>query len=130
MTGDSISIRGIRAHGRHGALPGERDRPQPFDIDIDIELDLTAARKSDALEDTLDYAALHARVVHIVSERSFRLLERLADEILNDVMTDRRIARADVTIAKPGILDGATPSVRVTAVRRGLLRGLHGQEEP
>jgi dihydroneopterin aldolase len=110
---DSIAIRGIRAYGRHGANPGERDQPQPFDIEVELELDLSRARSSDALADTVDYDALHARVVAIVEERSFALLERLGEEILREVKTDGRVCAARVSIAKPGILRGATPVMTV-----------------
>ena len=115
---DTIALRGIRAYGKHGALPGERDREQPFDVDLELEIDLSAARASDALKDTVDYAGAYERVVTIVRERSYALLERLGDEIANDLLRDARIASARVTIGKPGLLDGATPSVTVTA-RRG-----------
>ncbi len=112
---DSIAIRGIRAYGKHGALPGERDHMQAFDIDVELDLDLTRARASDALGDTLDYALVHQRVVRLVAERSYVLLERLGDEILRALLSDERVAAASVTIAKPRLLAGATPSVRLHA---------------
>ena len=117
MSADRIAIRGIRAFGRHGALAGERERVQPFDIDVELEIDASAARRSDSLEDTIDYAEVHTRIVRVARERSYQLLERLGDDMLSELMQDRRITGAAVTIAKPAILDGATPSVRVTAKR-------------
>ena len=108
---DTIEIRGIRVHGRHGAYPGEKDAPQPFDIAIVVHADLRAAAASDRLADTLDYAELHRRAVRIVAARSFDLVERLADEILRVLFEDARIVAAEVSIAKPGRLDGATASV-------------------
>ncbi len=111
MTPDSIALRAIRAYGRHGANPGERDHVQPFEIEIEIEIDLGAARASDALGDTVDYAALHATVVRLVCERSYALLERLGDDILRELMRDERVRAARLTIGKPGLLAGATPSV-------------------
>lgn len=108
---DVITLSGIRAYGRHGANPGERDREQPFDLEIRAELDLGAASRSDDLGDTLDYAELHARVVTIVQSTSFLLLERLAREVLDAVFRDARVARARVRIAKPQLLEGATPEV-------------------
>ena len=115
---DVIQIRDIRAFGRHGALPGEREHVQPFDLDVELEVDVAAARSSDDLKQTLDYAALHARIVRLVGERSFHLLEKLGDEILADLMRDERILGASVTIAKPKLLDGATPAVRLQSRRR------------
>lgn len=114
---DLIEIRGIRVQGRHGANPGERERPQPFDVDVRIEADLRAAASSDNLTDTIDYAALYAMVAQLVGSRSYTLLERLAGEILSAILTDPRVARASVSIAKPALLDGATPRVTIERER-------------
>ncbi len=114
---DRIALRGIRAYGRHGANPGERDRAQPFDLEIELDVDLGAARASDALADTVDYAALHDAIVRAVRTRSFALLERLGATILDDVMADPKITGARLSIAKPRLLAGATPSVLLRADR-------------
>lgn len=106
-----IALRNVRAFGRHGADPGEREREQPFDIDLVVELNAGAAELSDDLADTLDYSALHRRLVTVVAGTSFALLERLARALLDAVFEDQRVAFAQLTIAKPGILGGATPSV-------------------
>jgi dihydroneopterin aldolase len=119
---DAITLRGIRAYGRHGANPGERDRRQAIEIDLVAELDLKAAKRTDDLTQTLDYAALHERVVRIVSTTSFALLEALGGALLDAVLADDRIARATVTLSKPKILAGATPSV--TLVRTNPRRAL------
>ncbi len=108
---DTIALRGIRAYGKHGANPGERDHPQPFDIDLEVDIDLTAARATDSLADTVDYAALHLSITAMVRTHSYALLERLGAAILADVFTDARIVAARLTLAKPGLLDGATPAV-------------------
>jgi len=110
---DVIEIRGIRAHGKHGASEAERLQDQPLDIDVRVEIDLDAASATDRLERTLDYAVLCERLVTTVKEHSFHLLERLAVELLNVVFEDVRVASAEVAIAKPGILSGATPVVRL-----------------
>lgn len=110
---DVIALRGMRVFGKHGANPGERDTEQPFDLEILAEIDLTAAEHSDALGDTLNYDALHRRISTIVQSTSFELLERLGGEILRAIFADPRVARAEVEIAKPELLDGATPSVRL-----------------
>jgi dihydroneopterin aldolase len=114
---DTIALRGIRAYGKHGANPGERDYVQPFDLEIELDVDLSAARASDALADTIDYADLHARILRSVRTRSYALLERLGATILDDVMADVRIAAARLSIAKPQLLAGATPTVILHADR-------------
>ncbi len=116
---DSISLTGIRAFGRHGANPGEKDVPQPFDVNVHLTADLQAARRSDALADTIDYDALHRQLVRIVRETSFDLIERLAQELLDAVFADPRITSATVTVGKPGLLAGATPTVSISSPRPG-----------
>lgn len=108
---DRIALRGVRAYGRHGFDAGEREHPQPFDIDVSLEIDLRAAQSSDDIVDTVDYAALCKRLIAVVATTSHALLERLAGDLLNELFNDRRVVRAEVTVSKPGILDGATPSV-------------------
>lgn len=108
---DEIALHSIRVMGRHGANPGERDAEQPFAIDVDLSIDLHAAQSSDLLGDTLDYAALHRQIVDIVGTTSFALLERLAAEVLRAIFADPRVRHARVRIAKPALLEGATPSI-------------------
>ncbi len=114
---DTIAVRDIRAYGKHGANPGERDYMQPFDIDIELDVDLARARATDDLAGTIDYAALRDTIVVLVRDRSYQLLEKLGDEILTVVMADARILAAAITIAKPKLLAGATPAVRLHATR-------------
>jgi 7,8-dihydroneopterin aldolase/epimerase/oxygenase len=97
--------------------PSERALPQPFRIDLVLQLDLSRPAASDDLRDTIDYADVHRRIVEIVGTHSYALLERLAAAILDEVASDERIRIADISIAKPGILDGATPSVRLVRQR-------------
>ncbi len=108
---DVIALRNIRVNGKHGVNPGERDREQPFVVDLEMEADLAAAARSDDLSDTVNYAAVHAAVVRTVQSRSFALLEGLAEAILEAIFTNDRIVAAHVRVAKPELLDGATPSV-------------------
>ncbi len=114
---DRIVLHDIVAHGKHGVNPSERETPQPFHIDLVLHLDLSRAAASDDLHDTINYAAIHRRIVEIVGTRSYALLERLAAAILDEVASDERIRSADISVAKPGILDGATPSVRLVRER-------------
>ncbi len=114
---DSIEVRGIRVFGRHGANAGEKDVPQPFDIDVCLDVDLRDARRSDALVDTVNYDALHRTIVRIVTERSYDLLERLGQAVLDAILTDARVSHATVRIAKPRLMAGATPIITLRQAR-------------
>ncbi len=114
---DTIALRGIRAFGRHGANAGEKDVPQPFDVDVALEIDLGSARRSDLLAETVDYAALHAAIVDIIASTSYELLERIGQDVLDRIFRDPRVTRAEVSIAKPRFLSGATPVVTLRQAR-------------
>lgn len=108
---DIIELRGVRIIARHGANVGEQDVPQPFDIDVLLEVDFERAKTSDELADTYDYAALHRDITLIVTNRRYKLLERLGTDILAKIFEDRRVRAATLSIGKPHLLAGATPVV-------------------
>ena len=111
---DRITIHNIVAHGRHGANPGERDRSQPFHIDVELDVDLSRPAETDDIADTVNYAGVYDTVLSIIEDRSYYLLERVASVILDELLSDPRIVRAQLSIAKPDLLDGATPTVRLS----------------
>src|SRR5205085_10155983 len=121
-------LRGLSALGHHGALPGEQDRAQPLEIDLDIEADIAPAGTSDELDDTVDYGALAAAALRVVTDERWKLLERLAQRVIEDVVgTDRRVTAVTVTVRKlhPPVPVGlGSAGVRVTRRRRRAFLGL------
>lgn len=113
-----IRILGMRFWGKHGANPGERDRAQPIDVDVSLRLDITPAAASDDLARTLDYAALFTTCQQVVSKRSFRLLETLAETLAEEIWTKHPLQSLRVRVRKPRLLEGATPEVEVRRRRR------------
>jgi dihydroneopterin aldolase len=79
----------------------ERRDGQEFIVDLVVWLDFTAAAASDDLADTVDYGALADRVVAIVGGTPRNLIEKVASDIADEIMTDRRIAAAEVALHKP-----------------------------
>ena len=58
MTGDRISLLGLRAFGRHGVLDHERRDGQEFVVDAVLWLDTRPAAAADDLSLTVDYGAV------------------------------------------------------------------------
>jgi dihydroneopterin aldolase len=69
------------------------------------------------LAETIDYDRLHTAIVAIVRDRSYDLLERLGQDMLDVILADPRIMAASVAIGKPQLLAGATPVVTLRAQR-------------
>ncbi len=83
---DSIHLSGIRCYGYTGVLPEEQVLGQWFEVDLTLELDLSAASRSDRLEDTLDYRAVIETVQRIVKTSKFALLERMTAAIAHAIL--------------------------------------------
>jgi dihydroneopterin aldolase len=117
VTGDRILLQGLRARGRHGVLPHERELGQLFVVDLELRLDLSAAGRSDDLGDTVDYGELAGRVAELVGGRPRRLLEALAEDLAALALTDRRVETVRVRVAKPQAPLPADATVAVELVR-------------
>ena len=97
MTTSRIFLSGIRAAGRHGANPGEKDQPQAFVIDLDVEVTV----EGDAIEATADYRRLVTVARETVERRSFDLLESLADAVARAVAAAGNVRSVTAVVHKP-----------------------------
>jgi len=95
-----IVIAGLRELGVHGVLPEEQTRPQPFEVDVELTVDFSSAGETDALEDTVDYAAVSEAISRVVRSERYQLLERLATRIAEVCRTDDRVTGVVVTVRK------------------------------
>jgi len=78
---DRLALMNMRFQGKHGVLPEERESAQPFEVDVELFLDLSAAGRGDDLTKTVDYREVFGIVGEIVEERSFALIEAVAETI-------------------------------------------------
>lgn len=98
---DRIELRGLAVRGNHGVFAHERRDGQEFVVDIIVWVDLAVAAGSDTLSDTLDYGVLAQRAAAVVSGPARDLIETVAGEIADDVLTDDRVSAVEVTVHKP-----------------------------
>ncbi|MDT2004324.1 dihydroneopterin aldolase [Rhodococcus opacus] len=98
---DRIELRGLKIRGNHGVFEHEKRDGQDFFVDITVWMDLAAAAASDDLADTLDYGGLAERAAAIVAGPSRDLIETVAAEIADGVMTDPRVRSTEVVLHKP-----------------------------
>lgn len=103
MTGelDRIELRGLRARGRHGCLPAERELGQEFVVDVMLGLDLGPAAAEDDLSRTVDYGSLAGRLVAVVAGEPVNLIETLAERLAAVCLEESAVREARVTVHKP-----------------------------
>ena len=103
---DILRLNGVEVACIIGDLPEERQREQRLVVDAALELDLSAAAASDALADTMDYAALTRRIRERLRGAKCRLVERAAALVLEECLADARVLRATVAVRKSGCVPG------------------------
>lgn len=119
---DRIELRGLTVRGNHGVFDHERVEGQDFVVDITVWMDLAAAAASDRLSDTYDYGVLAQRAAEIVAGPPRNLIETVAAEIAEGVMTDERVHAVEVVVHKPAApipLQFADVAVIARRSRRG-----------
>jgi 7,8-dihydroneopterin aldolase/epimerase/oxygenase len=119
---DTIIIRNLETACIIGTLPRERTEPQRLVIGLEVICDLARAGVSDAIEDTVDYAALAREAVEIARTSHCRLLERLANLLATHCLKQPGVRAVTVRLDKPDALPGgAIAGVSIT--RDGSRRG-------
>jgi 7,8-dihydroneopterin aldolase/epimerase/oxygenase len=97
---DIIQLTGIRCYGYTGYLAEERFLGQWFEVDLRLSVDLAIAGKSDRIEDTLDYRSVIAEVKQIVSTQKFALVEKLADALVQAVLSHDLVHQVELKLHK------------------------------
>jgi len=102
-----IRITNLKLHAVIGVYDWERTRKQDVLANITIDFDAAKACQSDAIEDTIDYKALTERIIKEAEASSFFLLEKLAQRIIDMIISDPQAKEVTVRVDKPSALDCA-----------------------
>lgn len=104
---DTIFLRDLRVETIVGVWDWERKIRQTVSIDLEMAADIHRAAASDSLDDTLNYKLVAKRVQQFVAESSFQLVETLAENIAEVVLSDFDVPWVEVRVNKPGAIRGA-----------------------
>jgi dihydroneopterin aldolase len=109
---DKLELCGLEVACVIGDLPHERCREQMLTLDVSLALDLSAAVASDALGDTVDYAALAESVRAALKQARCHMIEHAAGCVAEVCLADPRVESVRVRIEKCGCV----PGLRAAAV--------------
>ncbi len=110
---DQIVLKNMAFYGNHGNFDAETKLGQRFFIDVVLSVDVREAGQTDDLTKTIDYGLVYDHIRAIVEGRTYRLLERVATVIIEDLLTAfDGVHEVTLSIRKPaapirGILDYA-----------------------
>ncbi|WP_372648845.1 dihydroneopterin aldolase [Draconibacterium sp.] len=88
-----------------GFNPDELVNKQDVVINLEIETDIPeSALESDEPEDIFNYKVITKKIIALVQEGRFKLLEVLTKRILDTIMEDEKVKWARVEVDKPHAL--------------------------
>ncbi|RTL49715.1 MAG: dihydroneopterin aldolase [Bradyrhizobiaceae bacterium] len=99
---DTIFIRGLLIHARHGVMDHEAEVGQRFVIDLEMSIDLAESSRTDRLADTVSYSDVVTTASAAFKGQNYYLLERSAGAVADAILQAfPRINAITVTVHKP-----------------------------
>ncbi|HXR03520.1 MAG TPA: dihydroneopterin aldolase [Verrucomicrobiae bacterium] len=108
-----ISIVELEVFYRVGVPEAERVEPQRLLLTVEMDFDFSRAAKSDNIRDTIDYFAVSQRLLKFGEGRSWKLIEKLAADIADIILSEFKPQSVTVEVKKFPIADAHCVSVRL-----------------
>lgn len=100
-----IKVKNLLLRTYIGFNPEEQENKQDVIINFEIETEIPQeALKTDDPDKILDYKTITKKIIELVQNGRFNLLEVLTKRILELIMEDERVKRAKVKVDKPHAL--------------------------
>ncbi len=100
-----IRVKNLLIRTYIGFNPEELVNKQDVIINLEIEADVPAkAMEADEPDGIFDYKTITKKIITLVQDGQFKLLEVLTQTILNTIMEDELVSRARVEVDKPHAL--------------------------
>lgn len=100
----AIHIKNLRLRTFIGFNEEEKTKKQDVIVNIILHYDATHAIVSDSVDDACNYKVLTKKIITLVEERSFDLLEKMAGDIIALIAAAEEVLEASVEIDKPHAL--------------------------
>ena len=97
---DTITIEDLAVLCRIGVPEEERANPQRLLITITVSGDFSKACTSDQIADTVNYFDVSRRVVEFCRRESFKLIEKLAQELANLIFHEFGAEQVGIVVKK------------------------------
>ena len=114
---DTILIEDLEVMYRVGTTESERAKPQRLLISIELAVDFRRAAATDNLGETIDYDSVCKRLLRFGENQQWQLIETLAVEIAETLLSEYSAQRITVEIKKFVIPQARHVAVRTTRPR-------------
>jgi dihydroneopterin aldolase len=104
---DIVFVNDLRIDTIIGIYEWERQVRQTVSFDLEMAHDIRPAADTDDIEYALNYKAVSKRLIAMVEDSQFLLVETLAEEAARMIMMEFNVPWLRLTLYKPGALRGA-----------------------
>ncbi len=101
---DRIIIKDLLLRGVLGVNDWEREVRQDILVNLTLFTDLSAAARSDDIEDTVNYRTVTKAIIEHVENSQWYTVEALAENLARICVRQSGISRVRVRVEKPGAL--------------------------
>lgn len=99
-----ITIKNLLLRTVVGFNPHELGKKQDLLFNIHINYELQGEEASDEPDQALDYRKLCKEIIEHVESHQYNLLERVANEVANLILTRERVNKVSIEVDKPHAL--------------------------
>ena len=85
---DTIVISELKLDALIGIYAWEHEVPQTIEVNVEMAVDAARCARSGKISDTVDYAKVVERIRELLAGRHFALIEKLADELAQTIMSE------------------------------------------
>jgi dihydroneopterin aldolase len=97
---DKITIKDLEVNTQIGVTEAERAHQQRLLITVEMERDLAEAGRTDMESATTPYDVVTDLIRQVVSQRPRKLIETVADEIADTILSRRLAVAVTITVKK------------------------------
>jgi len=105
---DIIYLSDLKIETIIGIYDWERETRQTISLDLEMAADIRQAAKHDHIDYTLNYKNVAKRLIQFVGDSDFQLIETMAEQITQIILTEFQVPWVRLKLSKPGAIRGAT----------------------
>ncbi len=99
-----IKIKNLRLYTIIGVFEWEKTVDREIIINAEITTNLTKSLQSDEISDAIDYDQIIVKMKNLVANNRFKLVEKLAQSLMDVILEDQRISKCKLEIDKVGVV--------------------------
>jgi len=104
---DIVYIRDLEIKTIIGIYDWEREIKQIVSIDLEMSADIKKAAKTDDIKYALNYKSVGKRIIKFVKKSKFQLVETMAEQVAQIVLSEFAVDWLRLRVSKPGALSGS-----------------------